>query len=103
MENNKPRTIDEFFIEKYQKLEEENQRLARDNETLSKNCHFYGEMIKNIKKDFEIKLKEYGTETKYITFNGSVWSNTEEEKFDKYLSFFNLETQIEEGENEDEQ
>ena len=100
MENNKPRTIDEFFIEKYNKLEEENKRLTESNETLSKNCYFYEEVIKNIKKDFEINVKNYAYNTRYIRFNGSVWSNTEEEKYEYYKTVFNLK---EEGEEENEQ
>lgn len=116
MGNTKPRTIDEFFIEKYQKLEEENNDLKQQLEMYKdlekaqdENIEFwknkYYELVNNLKNDFGFILDPYAESectTQCISVRTShIWNDFgQEEKYAYYKKLFNLK---EEGENEDEQ
>ena len=115
MENNKPRTIDEFFIEKYQKLEEENQDLKQELETYKaiekaqdENIEFwknkYYELIKRIKEDFGFELRYASAFPDELIINSKViiWENSDKEKFEYYKIIFNLKMQEQEQEQEQE-
>jgi hypothetical protein len=115
MKNNKPRTIDEFFIEKYNKLEEENQELKRKIEKLEflnidianaeqvANEKYY-ELVNRLKEDYRIALQKCSSLngiTYYISIDGSwIWKNTQKEKYEYYKNVFDLK---EEGEEYNEQ
>lgn len=110
MENNKPRTIEEFFIEKYQKLEEENKVLEESQETLleiNNNLgderdewkNKYNELVERLKEDFNIKIKKLYEDCYYLEFD-NIYSNAYEEKYQYYKNVFNLK---EEGEEDNEQ
>lgn len=100
----KIKTIDEFFIERYEKLEKENEELRNKNYNLEcSNANLtvennilisqYNELVSNIKKDFEIKLKDTSIQTKPLF----IWHT--DENFEYYKNVFNLK---EENEKEEE-
>lgn len=106
MENNKPRTIDEFFIEKYQKLEEENEKLKLKLEEKQRTIDEYQQeyeetynLIEEMKIDLDIKIKNLYDDCYYLDF-ANIYSNSNEKIYNKYKQLFNLK---EEGENEDEE
>lgn len=92
----KPRTLEEFFVEKYQQLEEEIGKLASNNVALSQKCRVYENIIEELKEDFKVQLVILG-DSKYIRFSNTIWTSHEEEKFNLYKNLFNLK---EEGEEE---
>lgn len=111
MENKKPKTIDEFFIEKYEKLEEEIEVLKKEQEGLFEMNYNLGEerdeyknkyngLINKLKKDFNIQLKDLGNDDKYI-YMETLYSNihVDKEKYEYYKEMFNLK---EEGEEDNE-
>ena len=113
MENNKPKTIDEFFIEKYQKLEEDNNRLksnveflkvlvkTQEEETESWKNTYY-ELVERLKEDYRIEIERASTlsgETHYISINGVwIWKSSQKEKYEYYKNVFNLKEKGEEDE-----
>lgn len=101
MGNNKPRTIDEFFIERYLKLEEENRDLKAKAEMCKKRYDDLKNTFEELGEDFSIRIGEYDSNRNYITFNGTIFdSKIEKAKYDKYKKLFNLK---EEGEEDNEQ
>lgn len=112
MESKKSKTIDEFFIEKYERLEEEIEVLKKEQEELFEMNYNLGEerdkweekyyeLVEKIKKDFKIVLR-YSTAyegEKIITPDIILFEQHEKEKFDFYKELFNLK---EEGEEENE-
>ncbi len=106
MANNKPKTIDEFFIEKYQKLEEENEKLKLKLEEKQRTIDEYQQeyeetynLIEKIKEDFNIQIKKLYDDCYYLYF-ATRYSNSNEEIYNKYKQLFNLK---EEGEENNEQ
>ena len=97
---NKPRTIDEFFIEKYLKLEQENRDLKAKAEMYEKRCDELSNTFEELGEDFSIRIGKYDSNRNYITFNGTIFdSKIEKAKYDKYKKLFNLK----EGEENNEQ
>lgn len=100
MENKKPKTIDEFFIEKYEKLEEVNKelmlKLEEKQRTIDEYQQTYEEtynLIEEIKKDLHISLEESNDDAMpYISFTSNcIWNGFgQEEKFAYYKQAFNL-------------
>lgn len=115
MGNNKPKTIEEFFVEKYQKLEEENKVLEeRQEKLLEINNNLgderdewknkYNELVERLREDYRIRLESCSSIngiTYYINIDGSwIWKNAQKEKYQYYKNVFNLK---EEGEKDNEQ
>ena len=104
MANNKPKTIDEFFIQKYEELERENEYLTEQKKALEMTVKHFEEIMHNIKKDFVVELINDNDGKPYIRSNNSyIWSGFQKEKFEYYKVIFSLTKDKEEGENEDEQ
>ena len=100
MENNKPRTMEELFIEKYQKLEEENKDLKAKAEMYEQRCDELENTLEQVGKDFGIYLSEYADGSKYIGFSSSIWNNTRKKEYQYYKKMFKLK---EKGEEDNEQ
>lgn len=112
MENKKPKTIDEFFIEKYNKLEEEIEVLKKEQEELLEMNYNLGEerdkweqkyyeLIGRLKEDFVPIIKKASCDDKYFKLSEIyIWKENEEVKFEYYKNLFNLK---EEGEEDNEQ
>ena len=99
MENNKPRTIDDFFIERFLKLEEENRQLQLKLEEKQRTIDEYQQeyeetynLIEKIKEDFEFELcfsKTIPSEVVIYSAN-MVFESIDKEKFEYYKQVFNL-------------
>lgn len=112
MENKKPKTIDEFFIEKYNNLERQIEVLEERQEGLLKINNNLGEerdkweekyyeLVERLKEDFKIVLRYSNAfeGEKIITTDIILFEQHEKEKFEYYKNIFNLK---EEGEKENE-
>lgn len=111
MENNKPKTIEEFFIEKYERMETENKSLESKVELLetieknqSKIIEFwknkYSELVERLKEDFGPEISEINSNETYFRFRYGFIQGNNEEKDKYYIDIFNLK---EKGEEDNEQ
>lgn len=112
VEKELPKTLEEFFIEKYEKTEQENKELKihndylieenlKLNEEILELKNEYRELIKKLKEDFDIKLRRLDKNTTYVSVD-CLYSNiyADKEKYNYYKKLFNLK---EEGEEDNEQ
>lgn len=112
VEKELPKTLVEFFIEKYEKTEQENKELKihndylieenlKLNEEILELKNEYRELIKKLKEDFDIKLRRLDKNTTYVSVD-CLYSNiyADKEKYNYYKKLFNLK---EEGEEDNEQ
>lgn len=121
MENKKPKTIDEFFIEKYEKLEEENKRLEenlefnykRETELIKERDEYrnklikerdkweekYYELVERLKEDFKPEISKIDNNETYFNFRHHFIHENNVEKDKYYIDLFNLK---EEGEEDNE-
>lgn len=111
MENKKPKTIDEFFIEKYERLEEEIEVLKKEQEELlemnynlgeerDKWGERYYELVERLKEDFEPKISTTKDGNVLIEFKH--WTHFKEYSKLQYEFYKNLFKLKEEGEEENE-
>ena len=107
MENNKPKTIDEFFIEKYEKLETEIEELKevlevnykREGELIQERDEWkskYYEIIRRLKEDFKPEIWEIDGGETYFRFRDSYIRKNNKEKDKYYINLFNLTEENEE-------
>lgn len=111
MENKKPKTIDEFFIEKYERLEEEIEvSKEKQEELLEMNYNLgeerdkweekYYELVERLKEDFEPKISTTKKGDVLIEFKH--WTHFKEYSKLQYEFYKNLFNLTEEGEEENE-
>ena len=107
-----PKTLEELFVKKYERLEIENKELTRLNdyfieensnqkEEIKKLKAKYDELIKQLKEDFDVQFKKDSGGKPFIKLEHNyIWPEWEEEKYNYYKNLFNLK---EEGEEDNEQ
>ncbi len=107
MKENKPKTIDEFFIEKYQKLEKENKQLEesleinykREGELIQERDEWknkYHELVDKLKEDFKPEIWEIDGKETYFRFRDIFIRENNKEKDKYYIELFNLTEENEE-------
>lgn len=106
----KQRTLEDFFVEKYKKLEEENKKLEeslelsykREAELIQERDEYknrFIESISRLKEDFRVKLKANSDNDYYIyVSNNYIWALYSKETYEYYKKLFNFK----EGEEENE-
>lgn len=111
MENKKPKTIDEFFIEKYERLEEEIEVLKKEQEGLFEMNYNLGEerdkweekyyeLVERLKEDFKPEISTTKKGDVLIEFKH--WTHFKEHSRIQYEFYKNLFNLKEEGEEENE-
>lgn len=109
MENNKTRTIEELFVEKYQKLEEDNKRLKTNVEFLKAFVKTqeeetelwkdtYYELVNRLKEDFNPEISKTSSNETYFKFRHNFIHENNKEKDKYYIDLFKLKEEGEDNE-----
>ena len=100
---NNMKTLEDFVIKEIEDLRKENKILRKQIEAWKKQSDHYeyqfeltkGKLdcfIRNVKRDFDIKIAKSISESEYISCNNNwIWKDSRPEEFEFYKKIFNLE------------